>query len=659
MKKHTLIALIFMLWASAASAQQETGANGPEPGAAISAQQAAEAKGPQSEGTVFEGYIGPTYNWIKNDGSTRAAEYDYIKSSAGGDLHLEYDPLPQRFGIETHYLNEKDYFGEMDYAYRDVVLINGLSRGIFHNLNHFTFGTDDLTTPSPSFTDLNPDDKYSIENQLNRAFFRFKTPDFPFHLYADATMIDRYGTIQQRFLRGFTGGLDKVSESRDIDWRSHEIRVGVNSHLGPVEFDYNHAEKKFDAGGEKILSDTLPLFTVSHNLVPDLESSTDTVKLHTAYTGRVVAAVTYASGDKKNLDSSAKVDFKNTAGDLTLTPVAGLALVLKYRHYDLDQSAPDTVTVSGIGNTFAVRAPISSKRDVATGLIRYRVTERLTVKGEYTAETIERVTGDGAILAPLQVAPAPAGTAPDFWDVAHRTTKTTERLGISYRAMNTLSLRADYSARQVTNPAYADDPDKVDSAKAVVTWAPVPQIIALASYGGTWEKRNDLTAPLAGGSRKTDRDQALGSITFLVGKRSSITASYMYYHNKTNETLTFTDTAGVFTQESAVPYGDTAQVFSLAASHALAEGVLVTADASRSYSKGNFRVNGTVPGTTGIDTLSDLKVVEDIYTAGLELQFGKNAGSEFRYQYRRYDDRIDNTQDGRVNTALATLYVKW
>jgi hypothetical protein len=257
------------------------------------------------------------------------------------------------------------------------------------------------------------------------------------------------------------------------------------------------------------------------------------------------------------------------------------------------------------------------------------------------------------------VAPVPAGTAPDFWDVAHRTTKTTENLNVSYRVMSKLSLRADYTAKQVTNPAYADDPDKVNTAKATVTWTPVQRIIALASYGGVREKRNDLTAPLAGGSRKTDRDQALGSLTFLVGKRSSLTATYMYYKNKTNETLTFTDFVGNFILEDAVPYSDTAQVFSLAASHSPAEGVFVTADASRSYSKGNFRVNGAVPGTTGIDTLSDMNVIEDIYTAGLELQFSKNAGSEFRYQHRHYDDRIDNAQDGRVNTALATLYVKW
>jgi hypothetical protein len=642
MNMHTLVVLIFMLWASAATAQQAT-----------------EIKGPESEESVFEGFVGPTYNWVKHDGSDRAGEYEYLKSSAGGDLHIDYDPLPHRVSVETHFLNKKDYFGEMDYAYGDVVVFNALSRGIFHNLDHLTFGVDDLNTPSPSFTDLNPNDQYSVENQMNRAFIRFKTPDFPFHLYTEATTIDRNGTIQQRFLRGFTGGLDKVSQSRDIDWKSREIRVGVNSHLGPVEFDYNHLEKRFDAGGEKVLSDAYSLFTVPHNLVPDLKSSSDTVKLHTAYTGRVVAAATYSSGDRKNLDSNAKADFRNMAGDLTLTPVAGLMLVLKYRHYDLDQSNPGTVTVFGLGSTFAVRAPISSKRDVATGLVRYRFTERLTVKGEYAVETIDRATGDGSILSPLQVAPVPAGTAPDSWDVAHRTTKTSENLNISYRVMSRLSLRADYMATQVTNPAYADDPDKVNTAKATATWTPVQRIIALASFGGVREKRNDLTAPLAGDSRKTDRDQALGSLTFLVGKRSSLTATYMYYKNKTKEALTFTDLAGNFILEDGVPYGDTAQVFSLAASHSPAEGVFVTADASRSYSKGNFRVNGAVPGTTGIDTLSDIKVIEDICTAGLELQFSKIAGSEFRYQYRHYDDRIDSTQGGRVNTVLATLYVKW
>jgi hypothetical protein len=283
----------------------------------------------------------------------------------------------------------------------------------------------------------------------------------------------------------------------------------------------------------------------------------------------------------------------------------------------------------------------------------------MVVRGEYAVALTVRDAAHGADLTPLQIAPAQTGTGPNDWDVAHRTLKSTEKLGISYRFTNKLSLRADYAAAQVTDPAYADDPDRINSGKATVTWTPVSQFIALASYGGVREKRDNLTAPLAGGSQTADRDQALGSVTLLVGRGSSVTASYLYFKNKTSESLTFTDLAGAFSVEDRVPYGDKAQVFSLSASQSVGEGATFTAEASKSYSSGSFRVDGSVPNTTGIDSLSDLRLVEDIYTAGLELQISRNVGSELRYQHRHFDDKIDNTQDGRVDTALATLHVRW
>ena len=642
MKKFTISILIFLLCASAARAQQAPGATGSASGE-----------------VVTEGFIGPTYNFVSQNGSARAAEYEYLKSSLGGEMHLEYDPLPQRFDLETYYLNQKDYFGQLDYAYRDVIMINGLSRSLFHNLEHLSFGPNDQTTPSTSFTDLNPNDQYGAQFQMNHAFLRFKTPDFPLHLFADATTVERNGTIQQFFLRGFTGSLDKVSQSRYIDWKSQELRAGVNSHLGPLEVEYDHAQKKFDPGSGSVLYDVYPLFTAPHNLVPDLKSSSDTVKLHTTLTGRIVAAVSYSSGEKNNQDSSAKVDFRNTAGDLTLTPFGGLVCALKYRHYDLSESGPDTATVAGPGNVYNVRDAISSKKDVGTGVIRYRLTDRLTVNGEYAVESIERSTGDSAILSPFQVAPVATGTAPNNWEVAHRTLKTTEKIGITYRMMGKLSLRADYSAVQVENPAYANDPDMVNAANVTATWTPTSRIIALISYGGIRERRDDLSAPLGGGSRTTDRDQALGSLTYLAGKRTSFTASYFYFTNKTHQTLTFTDTSGIFLLESGVPYGDTAQVYSLSASQAVSEGLVLTADLSKSFSSGKFRVDGTVPNTPGIDTLSDLNIVEDIYTVAAEIQIAKNIGSEVRYQFRQYIDKIDSMQDGKVQTTLATLYMKW
>lgn len=622
-----IILLFLLLWASPAAAQL-----------------AAEAQTPESL-EEFNARLSAGYSNVSLDRNPRAGEYEYLKSSLGGALDLEWTPLPQRFSLESYYLNQKDYFGEMNYAYRDVVLFNMYTRGMYHNLDHYTFGPDDPTTPSPSFVDLNPNDQYAVENQLKRAFIRFKTPDFPLHLYADVTTLERNGTIQQRFMRGFTGGLDLVSQSRDIDWNTREVRMGVNSHLGPVEFDYNHAEKKFESrGSDRVLYDNYTLFTVPHNLVPDLKSSSDTVRVHTSLTGRLVAGATYSVGEKKNEDSGAKANFHNAAGDLTLTPVAGLVLALKYRHYDLSVNNPDTVTLTGLGATFNVRDSISSKRDVIFGTIRYRLTERMTAKAEYTVDTIERDE---------------TGTGPNNWAVAHRTLKSTEKIGITYRVMSKLSLRADYRAAQITNPAYAADPDRVNEAKATATWTPIKRIIALASYGGVREKRDNLAAPLAGGSRKSNRDQALGSITFLVGDSTSITASFLYLKNKTSETISFTDAAGMFNLENGVPYGDKAEAFSLSASQAIGEGITLSADANKIYSKGNFRLDGSVPNTTGIDTFSDLNVVEDIYTVGLEMQFGKRMSSDLRYQQRRYDDKIDNTQDGRVNILLATMAVKW
>lgn len=661
MKKNVIILLLLMLWASPAAAQQAGGAK----------TSAAPDVETQTAETLesFDAKLGLGYYNVSRDGSARAGEYDYLKSSASGVLDLEWDPLPHRFVVESTFLNQKDYFGEMDYAYRDVVVFNMYARDLYHNLDHLRFGPDDPTTPSPSWVDKNPNDEYAIENQMRRAFIRFKTPDFPFHLFADARTVDRVGTIQQRYLLGFTGGLNRVSRSRDIDWHSREITVGANSHLGPIEAEYSHTEKRFSVSKDKEISDiytvnALPV-EIPHNLVPDLKSSSDTIKVHTSYTGKLVAAATYSKGDKSNLDSSAKSGYQNAAGDLTITPAAGTLLILKYRHYDYDVSGDtpktvDAVTISGL-QTYRVRDAIASVRDVLTGVVRYRLTSGLTVKGEYVFDTVSRDVFHGDSLTPLQIIPPTSGTGPNFWEVASRTTKGTAKVGLTYRIMNKLSLRADYSVAEVSNPAYAMDPDRINTANASLTWSPIQRVTTLLSYGGVREKRDNMSAPLAGGSRKAERDQALGSVTVLVGKRSSLTASYMYLQNKAVQTLTYRDAADLFSLESGVPYADTAQVASLSATQAVGERLTLTGEASKSFSEGKFRNYGspTNANATGFAEFSDLKVVETIYAAGMQAQFSKNISSELRYQHRIYTDKIDDTQDGKVSTILATVYMKW
>jgi hypothetical protein len=654
MKKKLMIWLTFVLCAAPVSVQAA--------GTAPPELPTIEAQPAESPGVVMNTKLGMGYRFVTQEGNpAHAGEYEYLKSSGVGSLDFEWDTLPHRFRLESYYLNSKDYFGELDYAYKDLVLFNMYTRSMYHNLDHYRFGPDDPTTPSPSLTDLNPNDFYGIQDKMERAFIRFKTPDFPFHLFADVQTLYREGQAQQRFLRGYTGGLNKVSQSRNVNWDADDVRLGMNSHLGPVEAEYSHEEINFKVNSAKVLYDTysVPNMTIPHNEVPNLTSSQDTVKLHTMYSGRFVASAAYSNGDKKNQDSGAKADFRNAAADITYIPVTSVTLFVKYRHYDLNTSNLDTILMPGLGATYAVRDSLSSTRDQLSGIIRYRANARLTVKGEYLFETTTRDPSQGSTLSPLQISPVPEGSGPNYWDVAYRTTKSTEKIGVSYRIMNKLSLRADYSATQVTDPAYANDPDRVNSGTATLTWTPVQRIIALVSYGGVRERRSDMSAQLGGGSMTSDRDQALGSLTFLAGNRTSVTASYLYFRNKKSQTLTFTNGTGAFILEDAVPYGDKAQIFSLSASQAIGEGVMLTADASKCYTEGNFRLNGTVPNTEGIDVLSDMKVVEDIFGASVAVQHSKYLSSELRFQQRHYDDQIDNTQDGKVSTIMATVSMKW
>jgi hypothetical protein len=644
MKKIILILMIFLLWVSPAGAEQ------------AASDQNAEAS-TESPGADFEGRASLGYRGVTLDGNPKAGEYEYLKSSATGALDTEWDPLPHRFVLESYYLNKKDYFGEADYAYRDVVVVNMYARDMFHNLDHFSLGPPS-TTPGVSFTDKDPTGEYGVENAFRKAFIRFKTPDFPFHLYAEVITVDREGTAQQLFMRDFTGGLDKVSQARNIDWNTRQVRVGANSHLGPVEVDYSHMEKKFEAIADRELFDVVGATPIPHNLVPNLESSSDTVKVHSSYSGRLVLAGTYSSGDKKNEDSAAKVKFWNGAGDVTFMPVTSLIMAVKFRHYDVDATNPSTVNNVTPGGTIVenVRNSLSSTRDVVSGTVRYRATDRLTLRGEYAAESIDRAGGTpDTLLTP------PPVNAEAFWDVPQKTTKGTAKLSLNYRVMNKVTFRADYSATKTDNPAYDTDPDKSQSALASLTWMPTPRFNTLLSYSAVRESRDLLGAPLGGGSREAAHDQGLASFTMLVSNRSSITLSYAYFKNKVNQTVTLQDGTGAFALDSGVPYADISHVGSLVLTVAPVDGVNFTASGSRSYSRGNFILAGAgaATNTAGIAELSDLQVIDSTYAAGVELQINRSVGSEIRYQYRRYDDRIDNTQDGTVKMVLATLSMKW
>ena len=241
------------------------------------------------------------------------------------------------------------------------------------------------------------------------------------------------------------------------------------------------------------------------------------------------------------------------------------------------------------------------------------------------------------------------------------TTKNTVKVGFNYRVLKRVIFRGDYSTTSVDNPAYATDPDHANNARIALIWTPSVRFNSMLSYSLAREKRDELAAPLAGGSRTADRDQALASTTVMIGKRSSVTASYGMYKNNVEQTATLQDGPGGFVLEPNVPYNDVAHVATLALTVAPKDGWNLTGSATRSYSRGSFRLAGAdgVTNVSGIGELSDLKVMDTIYAAGVEMQFSRFVSSEVLYQYRNYDDKIDDAQDGTMKLVLATVSVKW
>jgi len=618
----------------------------------VSAQEKVLSGGQYQLGSPFEGDVRLGYRWNMSSGNPMAGEYEYQHSSAAGSAFIEYDPLPNRFVLETYVQNSKDYFTELDYAYKDIIMLNMTSRSLFHNLDHYSLGQDDPATVTPYFTDLNPADLYGTSNAMNRFQVRFKTPDFPFHIYLEAKNQEKHGTIQQRFYSSFSGGFNKLARSRDIDYETEELKATVNSHLGPVEVEYSHATKKFSDTHGKVMTDTVPGGSLSytHNLVPDLESSTDTIKIHSMHTGRISATATYSAGDRKNTDSSVKATFVNAAGDIGWIPTKDVTVAIKYRHYGVDQDNPASVTSVnslGVPTTFAVRKAINYERDIMSGMVRYRATDKLTVRAEVAFESLNRDvwTGDAA----------------GSWLLDDKVTRNSARLGATYRLTNKLMLRGDIAHQTASVPANSVDntyPDLADAARGTLTWTPKQWVMVLLSGGTVREERSDLNAPFAD-KWLTERNRVLTSVTFVLGKKTSVTPSYAFFQTKNSNPIAYTDTTGGITAETAVPYADVSQIASLSVSYALADAMLFIVDAGRSWSRGSWQNAGTVSGSSGIADLTSIKLVETRAGANLDVRYSKNLGTEFRYQIRKLDDILDSTQDGTNQIVLATLSYRW
>lgn len=622
-------------------------------------------------GTAFGGY-----RLVDLTGSARADEYDYLHDSIpfGGELRVF--SFPHRLHLDIDVVNKKDFFGDAGYSYKDIVLFRGITRSIYHNLDNITLvgpaasvlpnGATVAPTGTQGVYVKDADEEYGVRWGMTNVYLRFKTPDYPLHVFVDGSVIDKSGTMQQRFLQGSGSfsNIVRVSEARDVDWRTKNFIVGTNAHLGPVEVEVSHGEKRFDPGGPEVLYDYYTAGNsrnegiYEHNLIPDLKGSSNTIKLHTSYTGRIVASATIATVDRDNRFSDSSADYFIGAGQVTWTAATNLAVFVKYRHKEADIDNPSSVTISNLANpadiyTYSVMPSISSISDAASATVRYRPFSKLTLVAEYSYDSVRRKNAQDYVLS----------TVYDY-TIPPKTKYYVASLSADLRIINNLNLRTGYTHKNISDPAYNTDPDHSNEGHATISWTPLQKLTTFVTYSIDKEKRDDLLTEIGNSTaepqnRDVRRDRLMGAVTYLVSEKVSVTASYTYIHDKIKQDVVLGSQL-----ESYVPDTDLAHSYGLNVNYMPEDRITLGAGASYTTSSGGFSLTDpTLLEPLSVSSLSALKTRETECSLSGEYRFRNGFAAGIQYRYLNFNDVLDNPwddwQDGTAHIALLTLSKKW
>lgn len=617
------------------------------------------------------------YRYVHLNGSPRAGEFEYLHDSVTLAGEARLFSFPHRFHLDLDIKNKKDYFGDVSYAYEDIILFRAINRTLWHNLDHINLRG--VVAPSPGISIADAGEQYGVETGITNVYLRFKIHDFPFHVYVDGGLVVRDGAQQLRSLlgSGYFNDIVRSTQSRSVDWRTKTVTVGFNSHLGPIELDISHGEKRFDLGGSNVFIDPYGAATnglvalrnaggFPHNLVSELKGSSNTVKIHTSYTGKLVASATFSKIESENRDSGAKADYLVGAGEVSWIASPRIAFFVKYKHRDRDLDTPASIAYANVcsplnnpTHTYSclIRPAISAVTDTVSATGRFKVSRRITLRAEVSYDNINREDADK-------------------WFLPGSTAKTTAFLSTDIRVARNSKLTAKYIHQFVDNPATNIEPDHSDEGRISFAWLPLPQLSALVSYRIVNEKRSDLQfveqdeisgATFITGSpdsREAFRHRFVGSVTYLLLKDLSLTAAYSYIHNKVKEDVAYTDLSGDILFDRRVPESDTANSYAFDLNYMPQQNLALAAGINYTTSRGGFfpsEVNLTQP--VSIASFSELKIRETGYSASAEYRFRNGYSAGVRYRYTVFDDVLDNpfgdVKDGRVHIVLLTLSKKW
>lgn len=599
-----------------------------------------------AEGSFYLGY-----QWVRENESGKAAEYQYPHSSLTLGIDTLACPLPHRYHLFGEYLNSRDWYVDAGYAYKDLLMFRDILVGTHHNLDHFSFQFPG-EPPTLNYDERDPEDLYFVDYVNNLFSLRLKAPDFPFHTFVKHRRVERDGDVEQRFLLGSFGSLTKTSQTRTIDWQADTVTLGTNSHLGPVEVEYQYEYSEFDPGAGSVLTDYYPATSsrpgdiYPHNVVPETESTANSLKMHTSYTGGIVAAATLSSLDEKNNYSGTEAGVWKGGFDFRWLPDPVLGLYFKYRHKDLDLDQADMAQLAGAANvlSYPVRQGVSYDKDQLSLSARYKPLSRLTLLSTYEFATIER-------------------RDVDEWQVLPEATDVhTVNLTAQARPFSLLKVKGQYEYKYFDDPAYNTEPDYSNQVRLNATYTPLPWLTAFLDYVLTDTERDNLRYPnvlsqvlLEGGGREGRSDRLTASLSCSVSEKATVTGSWTYSRWDVEQDLVFASRSSTGSRVSYIdfgsPYSDEANTFSLSLQYIPREDITLTSEVVYTISSGEYTPDTGLP----LASFSTMDATETLFSVEVAKKMFSDWEVGLRFFTDTYDDATGTVLDGELIVTTLTL----
>lgn len=596
------------------------------------------------------------YRFVSLDGPDSVGRYEYHESSvaAGGEARIF--KFPHRFYLFFDVLSTEDTFADLRYAHGEGLLLRVVSAKLHHNYEYLPLRDLDTSSASPGVSLNDCGDKCDASTLMNHIALRLKYPGYPAHLFMNFDMLQREGDRQKRFIggSGYFNEIIRTSESRDLASSSSMYEAGANAHLGPVEAQLSFTSQSFTPDSEvsyhsySANSIWNSAGTYPHNLVPELSSKSQSFKVHTSFTGRIVASASLTAREMKNDTSGAKADYVLGAASVAWMPVRSVFLVMRYSHKDLEAENPPTAVITdtsgAVTYTRNANPLISYKKDDVKVTGRFRVSRNITVTGRYEMERTEREN------------------AADWGLSSDATTKNTYGLDAKGRIGRSLILKAVYNHITVEDPAYNSEPDNMDKVSASASWSPTGSLHASVGYAVSKGERSSLVynGVTNARDRETSAEQANAAVTFLLGEDVTLTGGYFFIRNFIKQDLVYGDPSGTPLISPGVVQYDKSQGYTLDLSYVVNERLALSGGLSYTINKAALETNNQdFLQPISIASLSDFKTTETAFNVAGDLGISDASSVSVDYRYKKLNEELDNPNDGLDDGELQIVMVSY